>query len=186
MTAMTICVLALGLSMDAFAVSLSNGFSVQGFCRQDMVRQAVCFGSFQFLMPVTGWFLGNQVESCLAPIAHWVAFGLLAAIGGNMIWESVSKGEEQGKRLTTGVLFMQAVATSMDAMAAGVSFAFWDIHIILAGAVIGVISFVLSLLGGILGKPAGNILQGKAELFGGIVLIAMGCKILLEHLLWNH
>lgn len=186
MAAMTICLLALGLSMDAFAVSLSNGFSVHGFGRRDMVRQAIYFGSFQFLMPVTGWYLGSQIEVYLAPLDHWVAFGLLAAIGGNMIRESLLGEEQQEKELTGSVLFMQAVATSIDAMAAGVSFAFLQVHIMSTAAVIGVISFAISFAGGIIGNRMGNVLQTKAELLGGIVLILMGCKILIEHLLFNH
>lgn len=186
MAAMTICLLALGLSMDAFAVSLSNGFSVNNFGKKEIVQQAIYFGSFQFLMPVTGWYLGSQVEIYLAPIDHWVSFGLLAAIGGNMIWGSISQEERQEKKLTSGILFMQAVATSIDAMAAGVSFAFLEVHIMSTAAVIGVISFSMSFVGGIIGKRMGNILQGKAELLGGVVLILMGCKILTEHLLYKH
>lgn len=183
MTQTAIFFLALGLSMDAFAVSLSNGFSVHRFGRKDALRQAVCFGGFQFLMPLLGWYLGSRIQEYLDAVDHWIAFGFLAVIGINMIAESISAKEPQEKELSFGILLMQAVATSIDAMAAGVSLAFLQVHILSAATVIGCISFVLSLLGSALGKCVGNRLQTKAELFGGVVLILMGLHILATHLL---
>lgn len=175
--------IALSLAMDAFAVSISNGVSVRGFCGRDAVRQGLYFGGFQFLMPVIGWLLGSSVKNAVEAVDHWIAFFLLAVIGGNMIWESLKK--EDGPKetvLTARVLLLQAVATSIDALAVGISFALLEVNILTAGLLIGVVSFVLSFLGGILGRGLGGFLQAKAAFVGGVVLILIGGKILAEHL----
>ncbi len=179
----TIWLIALSLAMDAFAVSISNGVSVRGFGSRHAILQGICFGVFQFLMPVIGWFLGSSVKTYISSVDHWIAFGLLAVIGSNMIRESLHPEEEAGQsQLSTKVLVLQAVATSIDALAVGISFAILDVNIWIASAIIGVVAFVLGVLGGFLGKRLGDFLQSKAEFVGGLVLVGIGIKILVEHL----
>lgn len=169
--------------MDAFAVSISNGASARGFGRRDAARQGLYFGGFQFLMPVLGWALGSGVKDYIEAVDHWIAFILLAAIGANMIRDSLANGDAPGESvLTARVLAFQAIATSIDALAVGISFALLDVDILKAGLVIGAVSFCLSFLGGLLGKALGNFLQAKAGIAGGAVLVLIGCKILAEHL----
>lgn len=181
-----IFLIALSLAMDAFAVSISNGVSVAGFGGKDAVRQGLYFGGFQFMMPVIGWVLGSGVKESIEAVDHWIAFGLLAVIGGNMIRESLKKEEETaGTALTARVLAMQAVATSIDALAVGISFALLQVNILAAALLIGVVSFVLSALGGMLGKGLGGFLQAKAAFAGGVVLILIGLRILAEHLFFG-
>jgi len=180
----TILLIAVSLAMDAFAVSISNGVSVRGFRKQDAIRQAAFFGGFQFLMPVIGWVLGSSVKTYIEAVDHWIAFILLLIIGGNMIRESL-KGDDEDKvsgALTNKMLFFQAVATSIDALAVGISFAILDVNIIQAGVVIGIVSFAISCMGAWAGKYLGDKLQSKAEIMGGIVLILIGTKILVEHI----
>lgn len=175
--------IALSLAMDAFAVSISNGVSVRGFGKRDAIRQGVYFGGFQFLMPVAGWLLGSSVKEAIEAVDHWIAFLLLAVIGGNMIRESLKKEDEPGESvLTAKILALQAVATSIDALAVGISFALLEVNILAAGIIIGVVAFLLSFLGGMLGKGLGGFLQAKAGLAGGVVLILIGVRILAEHL----
>ncbi|WP_352399952.1 manganese efflux pump MntP family protein [Anaerotignum sp.] len=181
----TILLIAVSLAMDAFAVSISNGVSVRGFGKKDAIRQAAFFGGFQFLMPVIGWVLGSSVKTYIEAVDHWIAFILLLIIGGNMIRESLKGDDDAGKAggsLTNKMLFFQAVATSIDALAVGISFAILDVNIIQAGVIIGIVSFTVSCLGAWAGKYLGDRLQSKAEILGGIVLILIGTKILLEHI----
>lgn len=181
-----ILLIAVSLAMDAFAVSISNGVSVRGFGKKDALRQATYFGGFQFLMPIIGWVLGSSVKEYIEAFDHWIAFILLLLIGVNMIYESL-KGEEEndegGSSLTNKILFFQAVATSIDALAVGISFAILNVNILKAGIIIGIVSFIISCIGAFAGKCLGNKMQAKAEIMGGIVLILIGVKILLEHLL---
>lgn len=178
-----ILLIAVSLAMDAFAVSVSNGVSVRGFGKAHAVKQGIYFGGFQCMMPILGWVLGSSVRTYIEAVDHWIAFGLLAVIGLNMIKESMSDEEEAGEgELTVKVLVLQAIATSIDALAVGISFAVLQVNILQAAAIIGVVAFVFSFIGGVLGKSIGGLLQGKAELAGGIVLILIGCKILIEHL----
>ena len=178
-----IFLIALSLAMDAFAVSISNGVSVRGFGKKDAVRQGLYFGVFQFLMPLIGWFLGSRVKDYIAAVDHWIAFLLLAVIGANMIRESLKEDDAQEEsKLTSKVLMLQAIATSIDALAVGISFALLDVNILTAGLIIGIIAFALSFTGGILGKGLGSFLQAKAAFAGGTVLILIGLKILIEHL----
>ena len=183
MEVMTIFLIALSLAMDAFAVSIANGVSVIHFGKKEAIKQGIYFGLFQFLMPLLGWLLGISVKNAMEAIDHWIAFFLLALIGGSMIWESLRKEEQKNITvLTNKNLVLQAIATSIDALAIGVSFAILEVHIVFASAVIGVVAFVLSYIGGILGKYLGEFLQKKASIAGGIVLIVVGFKILLEHM----
>ena len=179
--------IAVGLAMDAFAVSITNVISVKGFGAKHAVRQGIYFGLFQFMMPILGWFLGSSVKVYIEAVDHWIAFFLLAFIGGNMIRGTFSNEEEEGCpkgiEMTSKSLSMQAIATSIDALAVGISLAILDVNIIWASVVIGVVAFLLSFIGGILGQKLGGFLQKKAELAGGIVLVAIGLKILLEHIL---
>ncbi len=185
MSLIMIVLIAVSLSMDAFAVSVSNGIALRSISTKDSVRTGIFFGVFQFLMPVIGWILGTSVKSYIEAIDHWVAFGLLLIIGGGMIKEALSCDEEDCScevSLSSKKLALQAVATSIDALAVGISFAMLDVNVLFASAVIGVICFCISFTGCKIGKTIGHIVQEKAEIAGGIVLILIGLKILVEHL----
>ena len=182
----TIFFIAVSLAMDAFAVSIANGACVTNFCKKNAVQQGLYFGGFQFLMPLLGWLLGTSVKNYIEAVDHWIAFGLLALIGGNMILESIKKQEEEIECtvvLTTKNLILQAIATSIDALAVGISFAILDVHIVAAAAIIGIVAFIISYIGGILGTGLGQFLEKKTTFVGGLVLIAIGLKIVFEHTL---
>lgn len=178
--------IAVGLSMDAFAVSICKGLKMQRFNVRHAGVIALAFGGFQALMPVIGWFLGKQFESYITGIDHWIAFALLAVIGGKMAVESFKKEEEdsskKNEKLDVKELLVLAVATSIDALAVGITFAFLQVSIVPAVSLIGVITFVLSAVGVFIGHKFGAKFKSKAELAGGIILILIGLKILLEHL----
>lgn len=177
--------IALGLSADAFAVSLCKGLSMTKLKLKNTAVIALFFGGFQAGMPLLGWFLGRQFERYITNVDHWIAFGLLAFIGGKMLYERTKKDDcpdEDGDRLKIRELFVLAVATSIDALAVGITFAFLQVSVIPAVLLIGVITFVLSGVGVCIGHEFGSRLKSKAELAGGIVLILIGLKILLEHL----
>ena len=178
-------IIAVGLSMDAFAVSICKGLSLGKIKFKHMCSAGVWFGGFQALMPAIGYFLGSFFADMVSKYAHWVAFVLLAIIGGNMIKESFEKDEceccgDAGMDVKT--MFVMAIATSIDAMAVGVSFAFLQVKIIPAVTFIGVITFICSGLGVKIGSIFGSKYKSKAELAGGIVLVLMGTKTLLEGL----
>ena len=190
-----IFLIAVSLALDAFAVSVSSGIAVKGFSWCQAVKMGCYFGGFQFAMPVIGYLLGSSVSAYISAFDHWIAFALLAVIGGNMVRGALGGGdEEEGPtELTARRLTVLAVATSIDALAVGVSLAFAGIvllpgesdwvNMLLSAAVIGVVAFALSVAGGLLGKRLGGLFQKRAELVGGLVLIGIGVKILLEHLL---
>ena len=179
----TIFFIALSLAMDAFAVSIANGVSVSHFRKKDALKKGIYFCVFQFLMPLLGWFLGIYVKNSMEVIDHWIAFLLLVLIGGNMIAESFQEEKQKNHNvLTNQNLFLQAVATSIDAFAVGISFAILNVNIVLASAIIGIITCIVCYIGGILGKHLGQFLEKKASIAGGMVLIAVGIKILLEHI----
>ena len=178
-------IIAVGLSMDAFAVSICKGLSLGKIKLKHMCIAGVWVGGFQALMPAVGYFLGNFFADMVTKYAHWVAFILLAIIGGNMIKESFEKHEcdccgEAAMDVKT--MFVMAIATSIDAMAVGVSFAFLKVDIVPAVTFIGVITFLCSGLGVKIGSIFGNKYKSKAELVGGVVLVLMGTKTLLEGL----
>lgn len=179
-----ILLIAVSLAMDAFAVSAATGVSMPDFRLKHAVTMGVWFGAFQCAMPLAGWLLGTGVSGYISAIDHFVAFGLLAFIGGRMVWHSFSPdGEEACADLSPRRLLVLAVATSIDALAVGVSMAFMpEVNVPLACVVIGVVAFALSVVGGLLGKRLGDLLQKRAELIGGLVLIGIGVKILVEHL----
>ena len=177
-------VIALGLSMDAFAVSICKGLSVRVCRPRHMLICGLYFGVFQALMPLIGYILGSQFESLVTAVAPYIAFALLAFIGVNMIREARSGDEEAvTDDFSFRAMLPLAVATSIDALAVGVSFAFLQVDIVPAVAFIGVTTFVCCIIGVKVGSLFGNRYQARAELFGGVVLIAMGVKILLEHLI---
>ena len=175
--------LAVGLAMDAFAVAVCKGLSL----RQLKVRHALLvglwFGAFQALMPALGYALGSAFAGLIQSIDHWVAFVLLCIIGGNMVREGVKgDAEDCDPSLAFGTMLMLAVATSIDALAVGITFAFLNVPILAAVALIGAITFAISALGVKIGNLFGARYKSRAEIFGGAVLILIGTKILLEHL----
>jgi putative Mn2+ efflux pump MntP len=184
MSLLSLFIIAVGLSMDAFAVAICKGLAMQKATLKKSMIVGLWFGGFQGLMPAIGYMLGSQFEQYIVSIDHWIAFGLLCFIGGNMIKESRSccGDEEADDSLAVKDMFLLAVATSIDALAVGVTFAFLQVQILPAVSFIGVITFILSTLGVKIGNIFGCKFKSKAEFAGGIILILMGSKILLEHL----
>ena len=180
--------IGVGLSMDAFAVAICQGLSMTKIKWGHALTVGLYFGGFQALMPLLGWVLGSQFSGYIQQYDHWVAFILLLLIGGNMIREALSGEEDEAEDTATGggpdhkKLFLMAIATSIDALAVGVTFAFLRVEIGPAVSCIGVITFLLSAAGVYIGGAFGDRFQGKAELAGGVILVLMGSKILLEHL----
>ena len=183
MNLFSLFLIAVGLSMDAFAVSICKGLAMKKITIKKALIVGLWFGGFQALMPAIGYLLGTQFEKYITNIDHWIAFVLLFIIGGNMIKEALSKEEEEANdSLAFKEMLLLALATSIDALAVGVTFAFLKVQIIPAVSFIGVITFTLSAIGVKIGNIFGSRYKSKAELAGGIILILMGCKILLEHL----
>ena len=177
-------ILAVGLSMDAFAVAVCKGLSMEKISIRKMAVVGLWFGGFQALMPAIGYLLGTTFEKYITAIDHWAAFVLLGIIGANMIKESFSKDEDKADgSLGFKVMLTMAVATSIDALAVGITFALLpDVNIVAAVLAIGCITFLLSALGVKIGNVFGAKYKSKAEFTGGIILILLGVKILLEHL----
>ena len=173
-------ILAVGLSMDAFAVSVCKGLSLGKIKPKHMCIAGAWFGGFQALMPLIGYFLGSFFAEMIEKYDHWVAFVLLAIIGGNMIKESFDKDEKVDSSMDVKSMLLIAIATSIDALAVGVTFAFLQVQIVPAVSFIGVITFIFSAVGVKIGSLFGTKYKSKAELFGGIVLVLIGIKILLE------
>lgn len=176
-------IIAIGLSMDAFAVSICKGLSVQKVRPLHVFKTGIWFGGFQALMPLAGYFLGVSFAGLVGSVDHWIAFILLGIIGGNMIKESSRKDEPccAEPDFSFRTMLAMAVATSIDALAVGVSFAFLKVNIWEAVGLIGVITFLFSAAGVLIGNFFGARWKSKAEFAGGFILIAMGLKILLEH-----
>lgn len=174
--------IAVGLSMDAFAVSVCKGLSVHRLEKKQMLIVGLYFGGFQALMPVLGYIVGSRFENLIVSIDHWIAFALLGIIGLNMIKEAFDEDEELNDDFGVKTMSMLAVATSIDALAVGVTFAFLQVNIVSAAALIGLTTFGLSALGVCIGHKFGAKYKKNAELAGGVILILMGTKILLEHL----
>lgn len=180
--------MGIGLSMDAFAVSICKGLKMQKINLKQAFVISCFFGGFQALMPLIGWLLGTQFSSYITSIDHWIAFLLLALIGGNMVREAFGKEEENidsgmmDPPLDAKEMLMLAIATSIDALAIGVTFAFLNVDIIPAISIIGCITFAFSIAGVAIGNYFGNKYEKKATLAGGIILIFIGLKILMEHL----
>lgn len=174
---------AVGLSMDAFAVAICKGLALKEARPRHMVLVGLWFGGFQALMPVVGYLVGVQFKDAITAVDHWIAFGLLAVIGGNMVREALSgDAEEADASLSPKNMLLLALATSIDALAVGVGFAFLDVNIGAAAGFIGAVTFVLSGVGMKVGSLFGAKYKNRAELAGGVILILLGTKILLEHL----
>ena len=181
--------IGVGLSMDAFAVALCKGLAMPRLNIKQALLIALFFGAFQALMPTLGWLLGTQFASLVAAASHWIAFGLLAFIGAKMLWDVFRNAKDQENpeaedifHLDIKELFLLAIATSIDALAVGITFAFLLVNIVLSVSVIGIITFVLSFAGVVVGHAFGSRYERPAQIVGGIVLIGIGVKILLEGL----
>jgi putative Mn2+ efflux pump MntP len=185
MSAWTLLLIALGVSADAFAVALGRGLHIRRLTFRDAGAIAVSFGLFQALMPVLGWVVGVRLQGYITEVDHWVAFVLLAVIGGKMLHEALSAGEDDDEdedHIGLHELLVLSVATSIDALAVGISFAFLDVEIVPAAVTIGVVTLLVSLAGVRIGHRAGVRFRGPAEIAGGVILILIGVRILLDHL----
>jgi len=183
---LSLVLIAIGLSADCFAVALSASVTAKNPSRLQVLRMAAMFGLFQALMPVLGWLAGQTMVKFIAAYDHFVAFALLAIVGGRMIWESFhhKKQHEKPADVTRGwMLLTLAVATSIDALAVGLSLAFIEVNIAVAAITIGVVAFIATIIGFLLGKKAGDLIGRWAETIGGIILIGIGLRILITHLL---
>ncbi|WP_270541241.1 manganese efflux pump MntP [Coprococcus sp. AF102-57] len=175
--------IAVGLSMDAFAVSVCKGLAMPKCTFKKAAIVGLWFGGFQALMPAIGYILGAQFQEAIASIDHWIAFVLLALIGGNMVHEALDNDEEEADAsLDVKTMFLLAVATSIDALAIGITFAFLKVSIIPAVCFIGIVTFIISFAGVKIGNVFGARYKNKAEIVGGVILILLGLKILLDHL----
>ncbi len=183
MSLFSLFIIALGLSMDAFAVSVCKGLALSKISIKNITTVGLWFGGFQAFMPFIGYLLGSQFQQSITAIDHWIAFILLGLIGISMIKEALSPDEDcENASLDIKTMFLLAVATSIDALAVGITFAFLQVAIIPAVCFIGITTFCLSCMGVKIGNVFGTRYKSKAEIAGGIILIAMGFKILLEHL----
>lgn len=182
MSLIELFIIAVGLSMDAFAVSICKGLSMQKMNWKNAGITGLYFGGFQALMPLIGYLLGSGFKDMITQFDHWIAFVLLVLIGLGMIKESMGETEELDASFGVKAMLPLAVATSIDALAVGVSFAFLNVNIVPAILFIGSITFILSVVGIRVGNVFGAKYKSKAEIAGGIILILMGIKILLEHL----
>ena len=184
-----LALIGVGLSMDAFAVSICKGLSMRKVDKKYMLVLAAFFGGFQALMPTLGWFLGSQFQTYITAIDHWIAFILLTLIGGKMILDVIKeKGENEevcpddSVRIDLKEFFLLAVATSIDALAVGITFAFLQVKLASSVTIIGCITFCFTIAGVLIGNVFGTKFKDKATILGGVILIAIGVKILLEHL----
>jgi putative Mn2+ efflux pump MntP len=189
MSLIGIFLIAVGLSMDAFAVAISKGITMKKLNMKNAIKIAGFFGLFQGVMPFIGWLVGVKFNYYVVKIDHWIAFILLASIGGKMVYEAYKNQDEcaidvasdEEDELSNKELFILAIATSIDALAVGVSFAFLQVEIVKSVIMIGVITFIISFIGVVMGRKLGCLFQKKAEIFGGIILVLIGTKILFEH-----
>lgn len=185
MSFLEIFIIGVSLSMDAFAVSVCKGMAVRKVRPAHYGIVGLYFGGFQALMPLLGWLLGRQFETLIKSVDHWIAFALLLLIGANMIRESFGKEEKADDSFSFKVMLPLAVATSIDALAVGVTFAFLEVSIIPAILLIGVTTFALSGAGLKIGNVFGTRFKSKAEFIGGLALICIGTKVLIEHLFFG-
>ncbi len=183
MNIIEIAVIGVGLAMDALAVSICKGLSMKNLNWKHAIIIASYFGIFQALMPILGYLLGSTFNSFVESVDHWITFGLLTIIGINMIKDSFDdENEKRNDNIDVKTMLLLAIATSIDALAVGITFAFYNVNLTVAISIIGIITFLLSFLGVELGKKFGDKFQNKAEKMGGCILIIIGLKILLEHL----
>lgn len=182
----SVFIIAVGLSADCFAVALSNSISQKTFSFLQSLRLPLLFGIFQSFMAVIGWLAGRSVIEFISGYDHWLAFGLLVIIGVRMIWQSFrDRDEDRGKKNMASwlILITLSIATSIDSLAVGLSFAFVEFNIVIASITIGVTAFIITLIGILIGKRVGVLVGERAETIGGIILIIIGLRILLEHIL---
>lgn len=187
MGTLTIMLLSFGLAMDAFAVSITNGMCFKSFKRKDAFATALTFGLFQAIMPIIGYVVGNAFYDTISFLDHWIALILLGIIGVNMMLEGIKSYRNPNdfcklEAFSVKYLLLQGIATSIDALAVGISFAVTKTNIILAASSIGFITFVCCLFGTFLGKKFDLLLKEKAEIFGGCILVLIGVKIFIEHM----
>jgi len=185
MNFISILMIGIGLAMDAFAVSLTMGLSTTKKNKIKIASKAgIFFGLFQGLMPLTGWLLGIKFTKYIEKIDHWIAFGLLVFIGGKMVYESIKGNDDEEKQIdfSNKRFLVLAIATSIDALAVGVSFAFLSVNILSASIIIACTTFILCIVAVYIGGVLGSVLKSKSEIIGGVILIIMGSKILIEHL----
>lgn len=182
MSLLELFAIAVGLSMDAFAVSVCKGLSLRRYGPGRSLTAGIYFGGFQALMPLIGWALGVRFQQAIANVDHWIAFGLLTLIGINMLREARQEGDSLDEAMGPAAMLPLAVATSIDALAVGITFAFLRVSILPAAALIGCTTFALSLGGVWLGHRFGSRYKDRATLAGGVILVLIGAKILLEHL----
>lgn len=183
MNLLTIFMIALALSMDAFAVSIAGGVAVKRLRLRHALTMAAWFGGFQALMPLIGWLGGTRLKESLSGLDHWVVFGLLMFLGVKMIWEAFKlEPIEKMDDLSTRVLFMLALATSLDALAAGISFALLGVSIVLPVIIIGAVTFLTSFAGVWIGEKSAHLFGKKMEVAAGVILIVIGIKVLMSHL----
>lgn len=182
MTLLTTIFIAVGLSMDAVAISITGGAAAKSTNVPYAFRIGFFFGGFQALMPVIGWLAGLSLKNFISGIDHWIAFGLLCFIGVKMLLESGKLKEDRQTLLNGYVLFILAIATSMDALAVGLTLSFLGVTIFAPALVIGVVTFTLSFLGVLIGSKVKHLFANKIEIAGGLILIIIGTKILIEHL----
>jgi putative Mn2+ efflux pump MntP len=184
MDAIVIVFIAFGLAMDAFAVSIASGVTIKHLRIGNALTIATFFGSFQAFMPLIGWLAGLTLMDFISGVDHWIAFGLLNGIGLKMIYESCKVGsiEREINPLSVSVLLILSVATSIDALAVGISLSFLKIAIAIPAIVIGIVTFLLTLLGVFVGHRFGHFFEKKIEIIGGLILMGIGIKILIEHL----
>jgi manganese efflux pump family protein len=186
MELITLILLSIGLSVDSFAVSVSSGVIISGITFRKATRIAFFLAIFQAVMPLIGWFIGKRIESLVESFDHWLAFGLLAIIGGKMILESLKPHKDAARKsnpMELKVLLGMSLATSIDALVVGISFGFIQVDLWFASVIIGFTTFVFSMLGILFGKKIGGRFGEKMEIIGGIVLILIGLKILFQHLM---
>ena len=181
MDPITLLLISIGLAMDAFTVSICKGLAMRRPTFRQMLVIGIWFGGFQCLMPIIGFYIGSSFHSLIEDVDHWVAFALLLIIGANMIRESFNK-EEADDSLAPWTMFVLAIATSIDALAVGFSLAMESVDILTSAAVIGIVTFLMCIVGTRVGSIFGDRYNSKAEIAGGIILILIGVKILLEHL----
>lgn len=177
----SIIFIAIGLAMDSFAVSISCGTSLQTFRYREATITALTMGIFQAIMPVLGWWLGSGFDEYISSIDHWIAFILLLYLGGKMIYESFKKEEAHNITISFRNLLILGIATSIDALAVGISFAFLNINIFLPVILIGITAFIFSFAGVFIGQRFGKLQKINVGLIGGLILIGIGSKILIEH-----
>lgn len=185
MSFITVLLIAIGLSMDSLAVSIGGGICMKPFCIHKSLKMAVIMGAFQGGMTLLGWALGSGFSSYITDFDHWIAFALLSYLGGKMIYESFKAENETLVSFSNRTLFTLGIATSIDALAVGISFAFLKTNICFPVVVITLTTFLLSLAGVVCGFRFGKIKNLNVELWGGVILIAIGIKILIEHTLMS-